>query len=146
MPKNSTSRLNKKKEHHHGILHVRNSLETKFQLIETILNFWILYKNSLYYKAWQEDFTYSLDLVEKIYYKVWQTEIFTIFKLIITKCDKIDYIVWQVLQSVTKFITKCDRYYKVWQVLQSVTIITKWDVTPFMTVIIRSNYDFQSNG
>ena len=50
------------------------------------------------------------------------------------------------LYSVTG-ITKCDKiYYKVWQVLQSVTIITKWDVTPFMTVIIRSNYDFQSNG
>ena len=58
------------------------------------------------------------------YYKVWQNWLYSVTG--ITKCDKI--------------------YYKVWQVLQSVTIITKWDVTPFMTVIIRSNYDFQSNG
>ena len=41
----------------------------------------------------------------------------------ITKCDKIYYKVWQVLQSVTEI------YYKVWQVLQSVTIITKCDST-----------------
>ena len=37
----------------------------------------------------------------------------------ITKCDKVYYKVRQVLQSVIKFITKYDRYYKVWQLLQS---------------------------
>ena len=51
------------------------------------------------------------------YYKVWQR--------LITKCVRY-YKVCQVLQSVT------DCYYKVRQVLQSATVITKWDVTPFL--------------
>ena len=59
----------------------------------------------------------------------------------------------KLLESVTKFVTKCVRYYKLWQVyyqlcqvlqsatdcyykvrqvLQSATVITKWDVITMM--------------
>ena len=46
-------------------------------------------------------------------------------------------VITKLLQSVTKFLTKCVRYYKVHQVLQSVTVITKPDATLLNTFYSR---------
>ena len=40
LPKNGTSCLKQKKERHHRFQDIRNSLGSKFQVKETILNFW----------------------------------------------------------------------------------------------------------
>ena len=61
-------------------------------------------------------------------------ESFTNFKLIIAKYDKnLLQIVWQVLQSETKFIKKYDRYFKVWQ-----EVIAKFDKYCEMWQLLKS--------
>ena len=40
LTKLTTKALNRKSEHHHKILHIQISLDTKFRLKFTILNFW----------------------------------------------------------------------------------------------------------
>ena len=59
----------------------------------------------------------------KSYYKVWQ--VLQKETKFIKKCDKY-YKVWQ------EFITKCDKYYKMWQ-------FTKWDVAS--DILKQNNLD-----
>ena len=82
--------------------------------------------------------TSQINYSSEVYYKVrWQL-LQSATAFFITKCDNLllQSATAILLQSVTSFITKCDRYYKVRrfyykvrQVLQSVTIITKCDRT-----------------
>ena len=48
-------------------------------------------------------------------YKVWQAGITKCVRLGLQSMAKMDYKVWQRLQSVASGITKCGRDYKVWQ-------------------------------
>ena len=102
----------KKKERAHQIQHIRNSLSTKFQFKETILNFWInftqkskCYLNIFYYKVRQGVFTYSWVFFKKYITKRGKQRKFHEFQ--------INYIIGKkLLQSVTGSANR-DNYYKV---------------------------------
>ena len=76
-----------------------------------------------YYKVWQR-------LLQSVagfhYYKVWQRLLQSVASRLLQSVASCYYKVWQVLQSVAEFITKCGRYYKVWQLLQSVAQQSPW--------------------
>ena len=46
---------NRKSEHHHRILHIKNSLGTKFQLKLTIFSFWAKLNKKGYFRSQKEE-------------------------------------------------------------------------------------------